>query len=303
MLALSTITTTRRVIQDARGAEPHRAAQAMSGVGHHQRQHRQSRAVDCDAVASRRPMPIVVPDGNNPEKNAAMRGFGAEVVGSTDTTMTKTRVNVRVAEPLAKAGAMCTRPMSRWLDRRRRTYARRSLEERRMSTTSCRLEAAAAAAGCSSRDRRRSTDAVHRSAGAGADAFARSWRSPERVTASRRTFAEGIATRVTFDLTFAILKQQLDDFVTLERAELEEGVSGAAAHAQSGRGRGRASIAPPEYGHVGRSAGRLRHAGGNIDSDAGESSPLDGRLSCEQTARHHRRGQSTCRCCVFCRLG
>ena len=38
------------------------------------------------------------------------------------------------------------------------------------------------------------------------------------------TFAEGLATRFTFDLTFDILKRELDDIVTLTEAELEEGV-------------------------------------------------------------------------------
>ncbi len=38
------------------------------------------------------------------------------------------------------------------------------------------------------------------------------------------TFAEGLATRYTFDLTFDILKRELDDMVTLSEAELEEGV-------------------------------------------------------------------------------
>ena len=53
----------------------------------------------------------------------------------------------------------------------------------------------------------------------GADAFTRSWRGPERVIAERvHTLAEGMATRVTFDLTFAILKEMLDDIVVLERA-------------------------------------------------------------------------------------
>jgi threonine dehydratase len=41
-----------------------------------------------------------------------------------------------------------------------------------------------------------------------ADAFTRSWRGPERVTSElAATFAEGVATRVTYDLTFLILKQ------------------------------------------------------------------------------------------------
>jgi threonine dehydratase len=38
------------------------------------------------------------------------------------------------------------------------------------------------------------------------------------------TFAEGMATRVTFDLTFGILKQELDDIVLLSEDELAEGV-------------------------------------------------------------------------------
>jgi threonine dehydratase len=53
----------------------------------------------------------------------------------------------------------------------------------------------------------------------------RSWHGPERVTGtSAATFAEGVATRVTFDLTFGLLKQYLDDFVVLSEEELAEGV-------------------------------------------------------------------------------
>ena len=60
---------------------------------------------------------------------------------------------------------------------------------------------------------------------AGADAFTRSWRSGTRVAADRvATFAEGMATRVTFDLTFGILRTELDDVVTLSEEELADGV-------------------------------------------------------------------------------
>jgi len=59
----------------------------------------------------------------------------------------------------------------------------------------------------------------------GADAFTRSWRTGSRVAGERvATFAEGLATRVTFDLTFEILRKELDDVVTLTEAELAEGV-------------------------------------------------------------------------------
>ena len=60
-----------------------------------------------------------------------------------------------------------------------------------------------------------------RSRDRGADRFA--W------SGSAETFAEGIATRTTFDLTFTMLKSSLDDVVTLEESELEEGLSAALA--------------------------------------------------------------------------
>jgi threonine dehydratase len=60
---------------------------------------------------------------------------------------------------------------------------------------------------------------------AGADAFARSWRTGTRVVGdTAATFAEGMATRVTFDLTFGILRELLDDIVTLTEDELSDGV-------------------------------------------------------------------------------
>jgi threonine dehydratase len=59
-----------------------------------------------------------------------------------------------------------------------------------------------------------------------ADAFTRSWRGPQRVRGDAAdTFAEGMATRVTFDLTFNYLKQELDDIVTLDESELRDGVT------------------------------------------------------------------------------
>jgi len=58
-----------------------------------------------------------------------------------------------------------------------------------------------------------------------ADAFARSWKSGTRVVGEKAdTFAEGMATRVTFDLPFGILTKELDDVVSLTEEELAEGV-------------------------------------------------------------------------------
>jgi threonine dehydratase len=58
-----------------------------------------------------------------------------------------------------------------------------------------------------------------------ADAFTRSFRSGTRVVGETAdTFAEGMATRVTFDLTFDLLAQELDDIVVLDEDELAAGV-------------------------------------------------------------------------------
>ena len=105
---------------------------------------------------------------------------------------------------------------------------------------------------------------------AGADAFTRSWRGPERVVADGiRTFAEGLATRVTFDLTFSILQQQLDDIVTLEEEELREGVRAALRLTHNlAEGAGAASLAAArKYGPkvAGKTVACVM-SGGNIDA-------------------------------------
>jgi threonine dehydratase len=41
------------------------------------------------------------------------------------------------------------------------------------------------------------------------------------------TIADGMATRTTYDLTFSILRAELDEVVTLEEEELREGVRAA----------------------------------------------------------------------------
>ena len=63
-----------------------------------------------------------------------------------------------------------------------------------------------------------------------ASAVAESWRTGTRIVGkSADTFAEGVATRVTFDLTFGILQRGLDDFVLLSEDELADGVRAGAA--------------------------------------------------------------------------
>ena len=185
--------------------------------------HGQSIALACARESV--PCTIVVPERNNPDKNAAMRAFGATVIEvGRDFDMAREYVEsvhrdrglryVHSAnEPMLIAGVA--------------TYAIEIFEELPdADVILVPIGGGSGAAGCSlvrfwigSRARVIGVQA------AAADAFTRSWRSGTRVESDTiGTFAEGIATRVTFDLTFEILRKHLDDIVTLTEEELEEGV-------------------------------------------------------------------------------
>ena len=171
---------------------------------------------------------IFVPQPNNPEKIAAMRALGAHVVEyGRDFDEARERV-----EMLA--------PVEGW------RYVHSANEPHLIAGVgTLSLEVfddlpdadyifvpvggGSGAAGCCIVRRARSphTKIIGVQA-AGADAFARSWRSGVRVhTENAATFAEGVATRTTYDLTFSILSSELDDVVTLEEDELREGIRAA----------------------------------------------------------------------------
>ena len=200
------------------------------------------------AYACRRegvPCTIVVPEGNNPEKNAAMRALGAEVV-ETGPDFDSAREYVEAVnrerglryvhsanEPLLIAGVA--------------TYALEifdELPEPDVLLVPVGLGSGICGAALVAAERSPRTRVIGVQA-AGADAFARSWRTGERVAAGHvATFAEGMATRVTFDLPFGILKQRLDDVVTLSEDELAEGVRVALRTTHNlAEGAGAASVA------------------------------------------------------------
>ena len=181
------------------------------------------------ALACRRegvPCTIVVPLGNNPEKNAAMRAYGAELIEfGRDFDEARERVEqlqherglryVHSAnEPLLIAGVG--------------TYALEIFEEQPdTDVILVPIGGGSGACGCAIvRTRPRQPRDGHRRAGGSAPTPSRAPGSAgTRVVGDRAdTFAEGMATRVTFDLPFGILKQELDDIVTLSEDELAEGV-------------------------------------------------------------------------------
>jgi threonine dehydratase len=199
--------------------------------------HGQSIALACQREGV--PCTIVTPLGNNPEKNAAMRALGAELIEfGRDFDEARERVEqlqhdrglryVHSAnEPLLIAGVA--------------TYALEIFDEQPdADVILVPVGGGSGACGCAivrtglgSRARVIGVQAEQ------ADAFTRSWRATRQARSApgesrggatrvvgehAATFAEGMATRVTFDLPFDILTQELDEVVTLTEDELAEGV-------------------------------------------------------------------------------
>src|ERR1043165_9993824 len=168
---------------------------------------------------------IFVPHGNNPDKNAAMRAYGAEVIEhGRDYDEARVRVEQMVEDEGWHYSHSANEPH---LIAGVGTYALEILEQvPDLDYLFVPIGGGSGAAGCCIvRGGLGAKTKIVGVQASGADAFSRSWRGPARVTAERvATFAEGMATRVTFDLTFAILEEMLDDIVVLDERELEEGV-------------------------------------------------------------------------------
>ncbi|MDE3156337.1 MAG: threonine dehydratase [Acidobacteriota bacterium] len=168
---------------------------------------------------------IVVPVGNNPEKNAAMRAYGAEVVEhGRDFDEARARVEQLQAERGLRYVHSANEPL---LLAGVGTYALEIFEEvPDVDVVFVPIGGGSGACGCvMARTGLGSRAQVIGVQAERADAFTRSWRGPSRVVGERAdTCAEGIATRTTFDLTFNMLKRELDGIVTLSEAELAEGV-------------------------------------------------------------------------------
>ena len=168
---------------------------------------------------------VFVPDGNNPEKNAAMRAFGARVEeGGRDFDEARERCEQRAAETGARYVHSANEPL---LLAGVATYALEIFEALPDPGTIF-VPIGGGSGACGLITVRNALGKRTRIVGVGAanaDAVYRSWRGPERVVGtSAATFAEGMATRVTFDLTFDMLKAHLDDFVLLSEEELSEGI-------------------------------------------------------------------------------
>ncbi len=185
--------------------------------------HGQSIALACQREGV--PCTVAVPERNNPDKNASMRALGATVVEvGRDFDAAREYVEAIHQERGLRYVHSANEPM---LIAGVATYGLEIFEELPdADVILVPIGGGSGAAGCSLvRTWIGSRARVIGIQAAAADAFTRSWRSGTRVVTDKTgTFAEGVATRVTFDFTFDILREHLDDIVTLTEDELEEGV-------------------------------------------------------------------------------
>ncbi len=163
--------------------------------------------------------------GNNPEKNAAMRAYGADVLEyGRDFDEARERVEQLQAERGLRYVHSANEPL---LIAGVGTLALELFDAQPgIDVVLVPIGGGSNACGCCIvRTGLGSRAQIIGVQAEGSDAFARSWRTGSRVVGERAaTFAEGLATRVTFDLTFEILRKGLDDVVTLTEAELADGV-------------------------------------------------------------------------------
>ncbi len=213
---------------------------------------------------------VFVPEGNNPEKNAAIRAFGATVEeGGADFDAARARCEQRAHTTGARYVHSADEPL---LIAGVGTYALEVFEELPDADVVF-VPLGGGSGACGLITVRNALGARAKIIGVGAanaDGVYRSWQGPERVVGeSARTFAEGIATRVSFDLPFSIYKPHLDDFVLLTEEELAEGVRMALKTTHNlAEGAGSASLAAA-FKQRDRLAGQrvvCIMSGGNLDA-------------------------------------
>lgn len=169
------------------------------------------------------PVTICVPVGNNPDKNAAIRGFGATLVEEGEDYAAAVVVADRIqraegltllhstdnAEVIAGAGTMGLEILEQAPEVDTLVVA--------IGGGSQAVGAITAASGLG----RPLT--VFGAQASGASAARDSWHARRRLTTERaNTFAEGVATRMTYDFTFDALLWGLADFATVTDAEIAD---------------------------------------------------------------------------------
>jgi threonine dehydratase len=166
---------------------------------------------------------IAVPEGANPGKVAAMRSLGAEVVyhGADFDTAREWMMGVA-----AERNGRFVGPTENLLIAGVGTYALEIMEA--LPDVDAILAPVGAGSGvCGTSIVAKTVNPRIEVIGvqsAQAPAMQRSWASGEMVTAEMRTFAEGVATRVPFANTQAIMRRYLDDFLLVDDADIKRAI-------------------------------------------------------------------------------
>jgi threonine dehydratase len=173
------------------------------------------------------PATICVPRGNNPEKNAAMRAWGATVVEEGRDYDESVQAMLRIAKEQGRVVAHSTN------DPRIIAGAGTMTLEILEQAGAGGIDALVLAVGGGSQAVGALTVAkqlapdleVYGVQAAGAPAQHDAWHAgAPRTTEQAQTFAEGVATRSTYELTFPPLLEGLTDFITLTEAAIAQGV-------------------------------------------------------------------------------
>jgi len=165
------------------------------------------------------PVVICVPHGNNPEKNAAMRGYGAELIEDGRDYDEAVQAALRLvmahstndATVIAGAGTMS---------------AELCEQATELDAIVIAIGGGSQAVGALVATRAlRPGVAVYGVQAAAASAIHDSWHAGKRLTTeSANTFADGLATRSTYDMTWEALRDGLADLVVVSEAEIADAV-------------------------------------------------------------------------------
>ena len=171
------------------------------------------------------PVVICVPHGNNPEKNAAIRGHGAELIEAGRDYDESVEVAQRLVRERGLVMAHSTNDAN--------VIAGAATLSAEICEQAAELDAIVVAVGGGSQavgalvatQKLRPKVAVYGVQAAGASAIHDSWHAKTRLAIERAdTFADGLATRATYDMTYPALAAGLAGFVTASEAELAEAI-------------------------------------------------------------------------------
>ncbi len=172
------------------------------------------------------PVVICVPLGNNAEKNAAIRGHGAELVEAGRDYDEAVEVALRIAAERGLVMAHSTNNAD--IIAGAATLTAELLEQAQGGIDAIVVsvgggsQAVGAVVACAARAPHVAVYGVQASA---ASAIHDSWHAKQRLTTtSATTFADGLATRSTYDLTWPALRDGLAGFVQVDESELAAAV-------------------------------------------------------------------------------